>query len=211
MNKPARCPELFHGRVVSPPSRGSVVVDLGLLGGWQVNEMEGGKNFPSYVAGPFPQPYQTDDQSVVPPADGFILSGGKNDERECVNFTNAEMSNKIGRDFSWPMLEVRPGQDFHVSWEYSAPHTTRGYNWFITKDGWNPEERITRDQLEPKSIYEDYYTQVPYYSHSAELQPKVEHHIKLPTHKKGHHVLVLLWIVANTGNAFYQAFDLDFK
>jgi chitin-binding protein len=35
--------------------------------------------------------------------------------------------------------------------------------------------------------------------------------VTLPKGKKGRHVVVLLWIVANTGNAFYQAFDLDFK
>lgn len=48
-------------------------------------------------------------------------------------------------------------------------------------------------------------------SHAGELKAKVNHEVKLPTHKKGQHVIVLMWIVANTGNAFYQAFDVDFK
>ncbi|MPQ66580.1 MULTISPECIES: lytic polysaccharide monooxygenase auxiliary activity family 9 protein [unclassified Pseudomonas] len=211
MNKPLSKPELKHGRVVSPSSRGSVAVELGLLGTWQVNEMEGGKNFPALTAGPFPQPFETDDQSVAPPADGYILSGGKNDARDCINFTDEELSKKLNRPYAWPLLNVNPGQAFHVQWEYTAAHVTRGYRWFITKDGWDPKQRISRAQLEAKPFYEDFYTQVPYYQHSDELKAKVEHEVKLPAGKKGRHVIVLLWIVANTGNAFYQAFDMDFN
>ena len=211
MNKPQTQPQLKHGRVITPASRGSVAIEVGLLEGWQVNEMEGGKNFPSLTAGPFPAPYETDSASVAPPADGYILSGGKADARECVNFTSEEMSKKLNRPFTWPLLNVDPGQTFHVTWQYTAPHTTRGYSWFITKDGWDPKQRISRAQLEAKPFADDFYTQVPYYSHSSELKAKVEHEVKLPVGKKGHHVIVLLWIVANTGNAFYQAFDVDFK
>ncbi|PWE47294.1 lytic polysaccharide monooxygenase auxiliary activity family 9 protein [Pseudomonas prosekii] len=213
MNQPQIQPqaELRHGRVTSPSSRGAVAMELGLLEGWQVNEMEGGKNFPALTTGPFPAPYQTDSDSVAPPADGHILSGGKVDQRDCVNFTNEELSERLGRLFAWPLLNVTPGQNFKVTWKYTAPHVTRGYSWFITKDGWDPQQRISRAQLEPKAFFDDFYTQVPYYSHSAEMVAKVNHEVKLPSNKKGPHVIVLMWIVANTGNAFYQAFDVDFK
>ncbi|WP_192552005.1 lytic polysaccharide monooxygenase auxiliary activity family 9 protein [Pseudomonas sp. IzPS59] len=211
MNQPQAQTQLRHGRVISPASRGAVAIEQGLLGGWQVNEMEGGKNFPALVAGPFPAPFESDNPSVVPPADGHLLSGGKDDARDCVNFTDEEMSKKLGRPFTWPLLNVTPGQTLEVKWEYTAPHTTRGYRWLITKDGWDPKQRITRAQLETKPFAEDFYPQVPYYSHSAELKAKVNHAVKLPANKQGRHVIVLMWIVANTGNAFYQAFDVDFK
>ncbi|RUP89493.1 chitin-binding protein, partial [Corynebacterium propinquum] len=162
-------------------------------------------------AGPFPTPYQTDDQSVTPPADGHILSGGKTDDRDCLNFTDEEMSKKLNTPFTWPLLNVEAGQVFKVQWEYTAPHVTRGYRWLITKDGWDPKQRISRAQLEAKPFFEDFYTQVPYYQHADALKAKVEHQVTLPKGKKGRHVVVLMWIVANTGNAFYQAFDLDFK
>jgi len=209
MNKPQT--QLKHGRVVTPASRGSVAVERGLLESWQVNEMEGGKNFPALNAGPFPAPYETDDQSVTPPADGHILSGGKTDARDCVNFTDEEMGKKLNTPFNWPLLNVEAGQVFKVQWAYTAAHVTRGYRWLITKDGWDPKQRISRAQLEPKPFFEDFYTQAPYYQHSAELKAKVEHQVTLPKGKKGRHVLVLMWIVANTGNAFYQAFDVDFN
>ncbi|AZD48810.1 lytic polysaccharide monooxygenase auxiliary activity family 9 protein [Pseudomonas chlororaphis] len=211
MNQPQTQSPLRHGRVTFPASRGAVAIDLGLLGGWQVNEMEGGKNFPALAAGPFPAPFDSDNPSVAPPADGFILSGGKADARDCVNFTDEEMSKKLNRAFTWPLLNVDPGQIFKVTWQYTAPHTTRGYRWLITKDGWDPKQRITRAQLEAQPFAEDFYPQVPYYSHAGELKAKVDHQVKLPANKKGRHVIVLMWIVANTGNAFYQAFDVDFK
>lgn len=211
MNQPQTQSSLRHGRVTSPSSRGAVAIDLGLLGGWQVNEMEGGKNFPALAGRAFPAPFNTDNPSDVPPADGVILSGGKTDARDCVNFTDEEMSKKLGRAFTWPLLNVEPGQVFKVTWQYTAPHTTRGYRWLITKDGWDPKQRITRAQLEARPFAEDFYPQVPYYSHAGELKAKVDHEVKLPANKKGRHVIVLMWIVANTGNAFYQAFDVDFK
>ena len=211
MNQPENQNPLRHGRVMSPASRGAVAIERGLLGGWQVNEMEGGKNFPALAGGPFPAPFATDSDSVVPPADGYILSGGKTDARDCVNFTDEEMSKKLNHPFTWPLLNVNPGQVFKVKWEYTAPHTTRGYRWLITRDGWDPKQRITRAQLEAQPFAEDFYPQVPYYSHAAELKAKVNHAVKLPGNKQGHHVIVLMWIVANTGNAFYQAFDVDFK
>ncbi|WP_460111599.1 lytic polysaccharide monooxygenase auxiliary activity family 9 protein [Pseudomonas sp. S3_H04] len=154
---------------------------------------------------------RSDSDSVTPPADGYILSGGKNDARDCVNFTNEEMSKKLARPFTWPLLNVTPGQTLEIKWEYTAPHTTRGYRWLITKDGWDPKQRISRAQLEAQPFFEDFYTQVPYYSYPNELKAKVNHAVKLPANKRGHHVIVLMWIVANTGNAFYQAFDVDFK
>ncbi|MEN5312609.1 lytic polysaccharide monooxygenase auxiliary activity family 9 protein [Pseudomonas koreensis] len=211
MNQPQAQTSLRHGRVTSPASRGAVAIEQGLLGAWQVNEMEGGKNFPALTAGPFPAPYGSDSDSVTPPGDGFILSGGKTDARDCVNFTDEEMSKKLNRPFNWPLLSVTLGQTLEVKWEYTAPHTTRGYRWIITKDGWDPKQRISRAQLEAQPFAEDFYTQVPYYSYPGELKAKVNHSVKLPANKKGRHVIVLMWIVANTGNAFYQAFDVDFK
>ena len=90
MNKPQTQTQLSHGRVTSPSSRGAVAVDLGLLETWQVNEMEGGKNFPALTAGPFPAPYQTDSDSVTPPADGFILSENVGSSRSGVEGVNPD-------------------------------------------------------------------------------------------------------------------------
>ncbi|MGS0740410.1 lytic polysaccharide monooxygenase auxiliary activity family 9 protein [Glaciimonas sp. GG7] len=209
--------KMRHGRITTPETRSLVATKLGLIGDWQNNEMEGGKNFPALMSGPFPVPYETDSASNAPPADGTILSGGKDDARACVNFTDQEMRDKLkalGKPdaaFTWPQINVHAGQIFNVQWAYTAKHITRGYRWFITKDQWDPQQRITRAQLETTPFSEDFYTEVPYYQHKEKMVPKSEHNVVLPQGKKGHHVILLAWIVADTGAAFYQAFDVHFS
>lgn len=202
--------EVKHGRIITPETRGLVATKLGLIGDWQNNEMEGGKNFPALAGGSFPSPYQTDAESAKPPPDRYILSGGKVDARDCVNFTDQEMSDKLNKPFIWPQLPVTAGAVFTVKWHYEAPHVTRGYRWFITKDNWDPKQRITRAQLETTPFSEDFYPYVPFDQHADKLIAKVEHGVTLPIEKKGRHVILLAWVVADTGNAFFQAFDVDF-
>lgn len=103
-------------------------------------------------------------------------------------------------------MEVQKGGEFKVQWKYLASHVTRGYRWFITKDNWDESVRITRDQLDPKPFFEEIRSDEPF---NPTMQPVVEVSAKLPD-KTGNHVIILLWLVADTGNAFYQAFDVNF-
>lgn len=205
------CPdiELTHGRVVTPPSRSQVLVNQGLLAVWEANETYGGKNFPNLTGGGVPFPFHQDEPSRTPPPDYFILSGGHRDRRDRVNFTDTEMSQTLGRAFQWPRLPVQAGSRIGLRWIYNAGHATRGYRWFITRDGWNPQYRIARDDLDPLPFYDDLNPQTPFWSHPAALQPRVDINVQIPSNKRGHHVLVLLWITADTGYAFYQAFDVN--
>lgn len=200
-----------HGRVVSPKTRSLVATELGLIGEWQNNEMEGGKNFPDKEGGPFSAPYESDVGSMVPPADNHILSGGKTDARDCVNFTESEMSKRLGKDFKWPTNDVKAGSVLNIQWAYTAAHTTRGYRAFITRDGWDQSQRITREQLESTPFFEDLYPYVPFDRNADKLVAKTSNSLTIPSNKRGHHVIVLLWIVADTGNAFYQAMDVNIK
>lgn len=195
-----------HGRVVEPPSRAIHAQQY-----WsdfrehQANELEGGKNFPDTSGGR--AHYQPQDiASVTPPVDGLILSGGKTDVRKNLNLTDEEMvAQKLN---PWPRITVQPSQLLEINWKYSQKHKTRGYIAFITKDDWKSEQPITREQLESTPFYENINQETPYWSHA--LEPVMSHTMRLPADKKGHHVVVLLWLIADTGNAFYQTFDLEF-
>ncbi|MBC3953597.1 lytic polysaccharide monooxygenase auxiliary activity family 9 protein [Pseudomonas triticifolii] len=200
--------DIRHGRVTSPPSRGSQAMDLELLEEWQVVELEGGKNFPATSAGAFPG-HSEDTQSTAPPKDDYILSGGREDARDCINFTDEELAKKKA-GAKWNRQDVRAGETFEVEWKYTMRHITRGYRWFITKDGWDENVRISRAQLDPDPFFDDLYTYEPYYDHEADMPPKDKHSVVLPTGKSGHHLILLLWIVADTGAAFYQTFDVNF-
>lgn len=196
-----------HGRAINPPSRGVIAVEQGWWGlqEWHINELEGGKNFPDLTAGP--ARYEpTDSPSDHPPADGLICSGGRLDERQRLNLTDRELIAE-GKPV-WPRIPVPSNKIVDIEWVYTMAHKTRGYVAFITKDGWNPDYTITRAQLEARPFYENIYPEAPYWDH--ELPAKTHHQMVLPDNKKGHHVVVLLWLVADTGNAFYQTFDFDF-
>ncbi|QZN95691.1 lytic polysaccharide monooxygenase auxiliary activity family 9 protein [Symbiopectobacterium purcellii] len=205
--------DLFHGQVTSPLSRSAFAASQGWIATWEANEMEGGKNFPENVGGSFNPPWAnnrflTDSVSAVPPIDGRIISGGRTGSRDVVNFTDQELINARGR--AWPRTRVSSGQQFNVQWVYTALHRTRGYSWWITTPTWNPQQRISRFSLGTNSFYNDYNTLTPFWNFSiAQMGPTVNHSVTLPN-RTGHHVLLLVWIVADTGMGFYQAFDLDF-
>ncbi|MDU8501262.1 lytic polysaccharide monooxygenase auxiliary activity family 9 protein [Pseudomonas syringae] len=225
-----------HGMVISPASRGSYAMEKGLLLEWHVVAMEGSKNFPDLkygLAHDFPgvdEPINLDPTLIDPPADGLILSGGQIDERKCVNFTDDEIVEEItkngtGKAEKWPRLSVTCGAEFTVEWQYHAVHVTRGYRWFITKDGWDETTPITRADFEGKNyvgdnhftlgahdglMWSDISELSPFDKHRDQLQPKKTTSATLPDDKYGHHVILLAWIVAETDKAFYQAFDIDF-
>ncbi|UTM59779.1 lytic polysaccharide monooxygenase [Photobacterium sp. CCB-ST2H9] len=196
-----------HGYVINPPSRGAYAVEQGWwnLGEWHVVELEGGKNFPAQEGGAaFYE--STDVNSFQPPVDGLILSGGHEDVRQKLNYTDQQLIAE-GKT-PWPRLTVPASKVIDIEWRYTMAHKTRGYVAFITRDGWDSDQVITRNQLESKPFFEDIYPEAPYWEH--DLPAKIHHQLVLPDHKQGHHVVVLLWLVADTGNAFYQTFDFDF-
>lgn len=203
----------LSGRIVVPPSRADFAANQRLIDPLTVNYMEGGKNFPNRVAGNVLPPFQTDVPSITPPEDRYIISGGNTDDRNVVNFTDQELSAfTSGRITSWPRIRVNRGQMLTIVWELRENRLTRGYRAFITRDRWNENERITRDQLQFGVMHEDLRPQTPYgAAHNREaLQPSLYHDIRLPLNKSGHHVIILIWLVASAPIGIYQAFDVDF-
>lgn len=207
-------PQPEHGRVTEPASRGSYAMDQGLLLEWHLHGIESGKNFPDTEEGPFVG-FPSDVPSAKPPEDEVIVSAGWTDERKCLNYTDAELSEElqkkgIANTEGWPRLSMKSGSMFDVTWYYEAPHVTRGYRWFITKDGWDQDTRLTRNHFQEEPFYEEISDLQPFDKHRDELKPATKNSAVLPEGKEGHHVILLLWIVAESPMAFYQAFDIDF-
>ncbi|RMN59542.1 Chitin-binding protein [Pseudomonas amygdali pv. hibisci] len=210
-----------HGRVIEPASRGSYAMDQGMVLEWHLHGIESGKNFPDKLEGPahdFPRSDEYADgdvDSAAPPVDGLIVSAGWTDERDCLNYTDAELTEALKKKGiinteGWPRLSVKSGSTFDVTWRYEAPHVTRGYRWFITKDGWDESTRLTRNHFQENPFDEKISLLQPFNKHRGELEPAIIDSAVLPEGKKGHHCILLLWIVAESPMAFYQAFDVDF-
>ncbi|WP_413727124.1 lytic polysaccharide monooxygenase [Sodalis sp. RH19] len=196
--------------IVTPASRAQTLVDLGRLSPLQVNTATGGKNFPDLNGGAVFWPFQDDVWSATPPEDGFILSGGQSGEISAVNFTDNQIA--IFTLFAirqWPRIRLSAGQILNIEWLYDRRRLTRGYRAFITRDDWNPNARITRAQLELRPFWENINQEFPFWQFPAQLQPRTHHSIPIPFNKTGHHVIVLLWLIADFEDAVYQAFDID--
>lgn len=112
----------------------------------------------------------------------------------------------------WQKTPVKAYQELEVAWTYHARHPTRRWNYFITRNGWDPNQPLTRAQFDPEPFHQVQNACQPFWSCGDELMPSdpTTHNLPLPR-RSGYHVILAVWEVADTGNAFYQVIDTDFS
>ncbi|MBM7438951.1 lytic polysaccharide monooxygenase [Streptomyces sp. HB132] len=127
------------------------------------------------------------------PADGKICAGG--------NSGFAQLDDPRGGN--WPATQVTAGQGYSFRWQFTARHSTSDFRYYITKNGWDSTKPLTRAALESQP-----FMTVPY----GNQQPPatLTHQGSMPTQKTGKHVILAVWNVADTGNAFYACSDVKF-
>ncbi|MFH8883763.1 lytic polysaccharide monooxygenase [Streptomyces californicus] len=127
------------------------------------------------------------------PADGKICSGG--------NGQFAQLDDPRGGN--WPATKVTGGQGYSFRWQFTARHSTSDFRYYITKDGWDSTKPLTRAALESQP-----FMTVPY----GNKQPPatLTHQGTIPTQKTGKHIILAVWNVADTANAFYACSDVKF-
>ncbi|MEE1786801.1 lytic polysaccharide monooxygenase [Streptomyces sp. SP17BM10] len=173
-------PAQSHGYISTPPSRAAlcgaeVVQDCGEIQ-WEPQSVEGPKGFPSEG-----------------PADGTICSGG--------NGRFAELDDPRGG--AWPTTQVTAGRSLTFTWTFTARHATSGFEYYLTKPGYDPTRPVTRDDLDLTP-----FLTVPY--DGSQVPRSVSHTATLPADRTGHQVIVAVWDIADTGNAFYSCTDVRF-
>ncbi|MEV4869664.1 lytic polysaccharide monooxygenase auxiliary activity family 9 protein [Streptomyces syringium] len=127
------------------------------------------------------------------PADGRICAGG--------NSRFAQLDDPRGGQ--WPATKLTAGQGYGFRWKLTARHATTDFRYYITKDGYNPAKPLTRADLEPQP-----FMSVPYGGRVPEAT--VTHQGTVPTLKTGKHVILAVWTIADTPNAFYACSDVQF-
>ena len=189
-----------HGHVFSPASRAWFEWKAGRLDEGALNQRESGKFFPHTLGGLSDAYAESDDKNIAPPPDGKIASANQP--------TGAQLD---APGNLWTKHDVRSGETLDISWDYSARHKTRRWNYFLTKEGWDPEKVLSRDQFEAKPFYTVQVNLQPHWSYGEEMMPPkpTTHPVPLPR-REGYHVLLAVWEVANTSMAFYQVVDLNF-
>ncbi|MFF0504095.1 lytic polysaccharide monooxygenase [Streptomyces fimicarius] len=126
------------------------------------------------------------------PRDGLICAGG--------NQRFAELDDPRGG--AWPASRVSAGASHTFRWRITARHATTDFRYYVTKDGYDPAKPLTRADLEPQP-----FLTVPF----GGRQPgsTVTHAGALPQ-KSGKHLILGVWTIADTGNAFYACSDVTF-
>lgn len=125
------------------------------------------------------------------PADRKIASGGSDAWPE-INEQTADRWTRV--DFNSGMNTLR--------WKLTASHRTTDWQYFITKQNWNPNQPLTRDAfvLEPFCVVND-NNQVP--------PDDVEHQCDVPA-RTGYQIIFGAWNIGDTDQSFYQIIDAQF-
>ncbi|WP_026674193.1 lytic polysaccharide monooxygenase [Alkalihalobacterium bogoriense] len=164
-----------HGYVSSPESRG-------LLCAQGVNEDCGGVMYePQSLEGPGNFP-------VGGPADGEIAG--------------ANVFPKLNEqtEHRWTKVPMESGA-YTFEWTLTAAHASDNWDYYITRETWNPNAPLTRADLELFCSYDDNGARPPF---------TVTHHCVIPE-RSGYHIILAYWEVADTPMGFYNVIDVNFS
>ncbi|WP_282695529.1 lytic polysaccharide monooxygenase [Streptomyces sp. CC208A] len=168
-----------HGYTDSPISRQKLCANgtVQNCGGiqWEPQSVEGPKGFPTRG-----------------PADGTICAGG--------NARFAQLDDPRGG--AWPTTRVTAGQSHTFRWQFTARHATTDFRYYITRNGWDPSQKLTRAALDPQP-----FLTVPY--NNQRPPSTLSHSGTIPAGKTGRHLILAVWTIADTANAFYACSDVQ--
>ncbi|OIJ86130.1 lytic polysaccharide monooxygenase auxiliary activity family 9 protein [Streptomyces monashensis] len=130
------------------------------------------------------------------PADGQICNGGLDRFAQLSSPTTPSGG-------AWPATRVTGGQTYTFRWQFTAMHATTDFTYYVTKQGWNQNHPLSRSDLDLTP-----FLTVPY---NGQRPPAtLSHSGTLPSGLSGHHVILAVWTIADTGNAFYACSDVTF-
>ncbi len=147
---------------------------------------------------------QWEPQSVEGPK-GFPASGPADGQLCSANNTRfAQLdSPRTPSGGAWPTTRVTGGQNYTFRWQFTAMHATTDFKYYVTKSGWNQDRALTRSDLNLTP-----FLTVPY---GGQRPPQtLSHSGQLPSGLSGHHVILAVWTVHDTANAFYACSDVTF-
>ncbi|MDJ0379669.1 lytic polysaccharide monooxygenase [Streptomyces sp. G-G2] len=127
------------------------------------------------------------------PADGRICSGNHPEF--------AELDDPRGG--TWPTTKVTSGQPYSFRWQFTANHSTTDFRYYVTKNGWDPAKPLTRASLDPQPFLTVAYN-------GARPDMTTVHQGVMPSGKTGRHMILAVWTVNDTANAFYSCSDVQF-
>lgn len=101
----------------------------------------------------------------------------------------------------WSKVNISAGTNT-FQWVITARHSTASWKYYITKDGWNPNAPLSRASFDLTPFCSINYG-------GAQPPANYASTCNVPA-KTGYHVILAVWEVADTANAFYNAIDVNF-
>ncbi|MCF5069861.1 N-acetylglucosamine-binding protein GbpA [Pseudomonas syringae] len=175
-----------HGYLEVPPSR-ALLCQQGVntqCGGAQYEPQSVGETFKGFPAGAGGAPMQG-------PFDGKIASGG----HERFSAGGVQSANR------WQLTEIKD-RTLDFQWRYTPGHPATRHEYFISRNGWNPNEPLKRATFES----------TPFCAVEGGNQLPVsgtKHNCTIPEGKAGQHVILGIWTVGDTDAAFYNVTDVN--
>lgn len=181
---------MAHGYVESPPARGyQGSLDKNAMGWTQAFEMYG-----NVITNP---------QSLEAPK-GFPKSGPEDGRIASANGGLGQINDFVLDETGvnrWKKTAIKSGINT-FTWKYTAPHSTTKWHYYMTKAGWNPNQPLARKDLE-------LIGEVTHDGSAASNH--LSHKMNVPADRLGYHVILAVWDVADTPNAFYNVIDVNVK
>lgn len=101
--------------------------------------------------------------------------------------------------YRWTKVPMKSGANT-FEWTLTGAHATAKWDYYITKQGWNPDQPLIRADLELFCSIND---------GGKKPSSSVKHNCTIPE-RSGYQVILAVWSIADTANAFYNVIDANF-
>lgn len=152
---------------------------------------------------------QYEPQSVGETAKGFPQTGvpdGKIASGALSQFAALDVQSAT----RWHKTEIKD-RTLNFDWYYKATHPATKYEYFITRNGWNPNAALARESFDLTPFCTvDAGGKLPTDQPQGSEGPAREKHTcQIPGEKSGHHVILGIWTVHDTPGAFHDVVDVN--
>ncbi|MDR0267417.1 lytic polysaccharide monooxygenase [Paenibacillus sp.] len=101
----------------------------------------------------------------------------------------------------WTKVSMSPGTN-NFTWTLTARHSTTNWKYYITKQNWDPNAPLTRDSFD--------LTPFCTVNYNGAQPPATYSDTCTVPNRTGYQVILAVWEIADTPNAFYNVIDVDF-
>ncbi|WP_223605526.1 lytic polysaccharide monooxygenase [Chryseobacterium sp. OSA05B] len=176
---------LAHGYVMSPASRnyqGSL--DKGILG---------------YSAAYAKYGTVINEPQSLEYLKGFPLGGPADGKIASANGIMGDTVLDLQTADRWKKTNISTGVNSFM-WKYTAYHSTTKWHYYMTKTGWNPNQPLKRADLELIGTVN---------GNALPPTDNTPHQITVPQNRQGYHIILAVWDIEDTVNAFYNVIDVN--